>query len=197
MRQENKRNWTNVLALAAIASFANAEIKTDTYWAANHDFENATIGIKVVDGIVEGTSAALTQRIQSTWTSVGHSSTYMLMPNVERVMSVFPETKFNAWFPDRNAIYTYDSFLRAVGKFPAFCNEGNTIDAGVACKRELAALFAHIYYESNGLSEIEDPTCAASISVADCGFKTVGVTSPESSLFYERGPLRLKGDLQY
>ena len=63
MRQENKRNWTNVLAFAAIASFANAEIKTDTYWAANHDFENATIGVKVVDGIVEGTSAALTQRI--------------------------------------------------------------------------------------------------------------------------------------
>ena len=63
MRQENKRNWTSVMALAAIASLANAEIKTDSYWADNHDLENATVGIKVVDGIVEGTNDSLTQRI--------------------------------------------------------------------------------------------------------------------------------------
>ena len=52
MRQENKRNWTSVMALAAIASLANAEIKTDAYWADNHDLTNASIGIEVVDGIV-------------------------------------------------------------------------------------------------------------------------------------------------
>jgi len=51
------------MALAAIASLANAEIKTDSYWADNHDLENATVGIKVVDGIVEGTNDSLTQRI--------------------------------------------------------------------------------------------------------------------------------------
>ena len=36
-----------------------------------------------------------------------------------------------------------------------------------------------------------------SISVADCGFKTDGLVSPESSLFYARGPLGLKGDTEY
>ena len=51
------------MALAAIASFANAEIKTDSYWADNHDFTNAAIGIKVFDGIVEGMDALGTQRI--------------------------------------------------------------------------------------------------------------------------------------
>ena len=51
------------MALAAIASLASAEIKTDSYWADNHDFENTTIGIKVVDGIVEGTNDSFTQRI--------------------------------------------------------------------------------------------------------------------------------------
>ena len=51
------------MALAAIASLANAEIKTDAYWADNHDLTNAGIGIEVVDGIVFGTSDSLTQRI--------------------------------------------------------------------------------------------------------------------------------------
>ena len=63
MRQENQRNWTSVMALAAIASLANAEIKTDSYWADNHDFTNASVGIEVVDGIAFGTDESLTQRI--------------------------------------------------------------------------------------------------------------------------------------
>ena len=110
---------------------------------------------------------------------------------------MFTEDKFNAWFPDKNAIYTYNSFLKAVAKFPAFCGEGNGMTEGDACKRELAALGAHMFHESAGLSEVKDPTCANSISEADCGFKTVGVTSPASSLFYGRGPLALQGDQEY
>ena len=110
---------------------------------------------------------------------------------------MFTEAKFNSWFPNKNAIYTYDSFLKAVAKFPAFCNEGNTITAGEACKRELAALFSHIHHESDGLNQLEDPVCKNSISEADCGFKTAGVTSPATSFFYERGPLALKGDTEY
>ena len=51
------------MALAAITSIARAEIKKDSYWAQEHDFESAAIGVKVVDGIVEGTNAAFTQRI--------------------------------------------------------------------------------------------------------------------------------------
>jgi len=101
--------------------------------------------------------------------------------------------------PNKNAIYTYDSFLKAVAKFPAFCNEANggTLTEDQACKRELAALFAHIEHTSSGLSETKDPVCASSISEADCGFKSAGLVSPASSLFYARGPLGLKGDQKY
>ena len=35
------------------------------------------------------------------------------------------------------------------------------------------------------------------INVADCGFKSAGLVSPASSLFYARGPLGLKGDQKY
>ena len=50
-----------------------------------------------------------------------------------------------------DAIYTLDGFLKAVGKFPAFCGENNR--NGVSdldtCKREVATLFAHFVQESS------------------------------------------------
>lgn len=56
-----------------------------------------------------------------------------------------PESSWDTAFPHRNPLYTYDDFLKAVGKFPAFCNEtnlaGKTLDE--SCKRELSTLFAH------------------------------------------------------
>lgn len=123
----------------------------------------------------------------------------MSMANVQRVAGVFNEETFNSWLPNKNAIYTYDSFLRAVGKFPAFCGESNssTYSEDDYCKRELSAFFTHVYHSSNGMSEVKDPACADSTSVTDCGFKTDQITSLESSFFYGRGPLALKGDVQY
>jgi len=52
-------------------------------------------------------------------------------------------------------MYTYDSFLKAIAKFPYFCGENghignyfiNDLDS---CKREVAALLAHIVQETGG-----------------------------------------------
>jgi len=120
-----QQNWTIALVLATVASVANAEIVNDSYWEAEHDFTNSSIKVDVIDGIVFGTSDFITHRIHSSWTSVGHPdmSSYMSLPNVMRVSSNFPEAKFNAWSPSKNSIYSYGSFLKAVAKFPAFCNE--------------------------------------------------------------------------
>ena len=63
MRQENRNKWIRALTFAAFASLSNAEIVKDAYWEENHDFTDATVGVEVVDGVVQGTSAALTQRI--------------------------------------------------------------------------------------------------------------------------------------
>lgn len=40
-------------------------------------------------------------------------------------MSIFDEADWNEGFPQRNSIYTYDNFLKAVAKFPSFCAETN------------------------------------------------------------------------
>jgi hypothetical protein len=84
----------------------------------------------------------------------------MTKENVLRVMSHFDEDAFNGLFPIADDFYTYENFLRAVAKFPAFCNEynadepltqlfwTNTADLDSVCKRELSALFAHIAFES-------------------------------------------------
>jgi len=129
---------------------------------------------------------------------VGHSAVYMRKDNVQRVITVFPESTFNSWSSSKNAIYTYDSFLKAVAKFPAFCNESNGSaysSENDFCKRELAALFAHMYYNSNGMQDLKDPACANSIA-PECRFKS-NLSSPESSMFYARGPMGLKGDKEY
>lgn len=38
---------------------------------------------------------------------------------------------FNELFPVKDDFYTYDDFMHAVGKFPAFCNEWWEEEAGL------------------------------------------------------------------
>lgn len=87
--------------------------------------------------------------------------------------SVFTQADWDAGFAFANSLYSYDVFLQAVAKFPAFCNETNTgQDLDTSCKRELAALFAHIVQETGanapnwgelwkqGLYWVEEIACA-------------------------------------
>jgi len=78
-----------------------------------------------VNGIVEGTDESTTQFVQSPWSANGHPEDYRLKDNVVRIRLLLSETTFNEIFPeaDRDCHYTYDSFLRAAAKYPAFCNE--------------------------------------------------------------------------
>ena len=47
-------------------------------------------------------------------------------------------------------VYTFESFLRGVAKFPAFCAESNldNLNEEQTCAREIATLLAHIIHES-------------------------------------------------
>ena len=75
----------------------------------------------------------------------GPVDNYQNFANVQRVQRIFPEEKFNEGFKLRNEVYTYENFLKAVARFPAFCNETNLNGWSIddTCKRELAAMFAH------------------------------------------------------
>ncbi len=67
--------------------------------------------------------------------------------NVGRVRSVFTKSNWDDWLPNADAIYTYNKFLQAVAKFPAFCGESNSplgLNEPDTCRREIASLFAHI-----------------------------------------------------
>jgi hypothetical protein len=47
--------------------------------------------------------------------------------NVQRVMRVLPEPIWEKMTPFRFLTYTYQSFLTAVSRYPAFCGERGSI----------------------------------------------------------------------
>lgn len=71
--------------------------------------------------------------------------------NVKRVESLMSEADFNYLFPNRLAQYTYINFLKAAGKFPAFCGDyTDGRDADQICRKSLATMFAHFAQETGG-----------------------------------------------
>lgn len=97
--------------------------------------------------------SAVHRRITSPLSRDGPDPNYLQADNVQRVKRVFTESDWNTNFPFANALYTYNDFLKAVAKFPAFCGEapsGETIDQ--VCQRELATIFAH-WAQETGLND--------------------------------------------
>ena len=69
--------------------------------------------------------------------------------NVKRVETILSEEKWNYIFPLRAPEYSYDNFLKAIGKFPAVCGtyqDGRDSDA--ICRKGLATMFAHFAQET-------------------------------------------------
>ncbi|SNY65424.1 Chitodextrinase [Enterobacter sp. CC120223-11] len=66
--------------------------------------------------------------------------------NVKRVERIITADKWETFFPHRDPAYTYENFLKAVGKFPILCGEGE--DADAVCKKTLATMFAHFVQET-------------------------------------------------
>ncbi|WP_318500289.1 chitinase [Photobacterium leiognathi] len=71
--------------------------------------------------------------------------------NVKRVERVFPETEWNFLTQMAAPEYTYTRFLRAIGKFPAFCGDyTDGRDADRICKTSIVTAFAHFSQETGG-----------------------------------------------
>ncbi|OKH44036.1 hypothetical protein NIES2101_29280 [Calothrix sp. HK-06] len=60
--------------------------------------------------------------------------------------NIVSQQTYEAMFPHRNALYSYDSLVRATSKYPSFCNEGSDEQR----KREAAAFLANIAHETTG-----------------------------------------------
>ena len=75
--------------------------------------------------------------------------------NVQRVMRVLSQEQWDHFFPIADPVYTYEEFLKAVGKFPYLCGELNQTDA--VCALELATIFAHATQETGAHAGDGDP----------------------------------------
>ena len=165
--------------------------------------------------------AVVSRRINAPMATDGAVLDYMSFPNVQRVHTLFPEADFDFVVPERNALYTYQGLLRAIGKFPAFCSESNmngyTLDE--TCKRELATLFAHFNQETGqhdtskaleewrqGLWHITEWACTEpqwGAGSANCDYKQFGgwaeeAYPPQSGVqYYGRGPFQLSWNYNY
>lgn len=71
--------------------------------------------------------------------------------NVKRVEQIVSEQDWDYLFPHRAPEYTYENFLKAIGKFPAFCGDySDQRDADSICRKALATMFAHFTQETGG-----------------------------------------------
>ena len=85
------------------------------------------------------------RRITSPLSIDGDVPDYMNKTNVKLVSQFVNETMWDYVFSIRDDNYTLEGFLKAVGKFPAFCGENNRkVSALESCKREVATFFAHV-----------------------------------------------------
>ncbi|CAM3811092.1 glycoside hydrolase family 19 protein [Parendozoicomonas haliclonae] len=71
--------------------------------------------------------------------------------NVKRVEALMDAEDWEFLFPERAPEYTYEGFLKAVAKFPAFCDEyTDGRDSDAICRKSLATMFAHFAQETGG-----------------------------------------------
>lgn len=171
MKGESNR-LSLVVALAAVCSLAQADanIVSTAYWNA-HDIAKVS-GIKVTNGIASSPNVTIGHKLEQGLANPGHPSDVSGLSNVQRVQRVFPQSKWDEWTSGANALYTYDSFLRAVGKYPAFCGLSNSprgLSEDDTCKRELAALFAHMYEDSNNMTLAAAAGCSGAASYCERG----------------------------
>ncbi|WP_237668454.1 chitinase, partial [Vibrio sp. V37_P2S8PM304] len=71
--------------------------------------------------------------------------------NVKRVERVFPQSEWDFLTHMAAPEYTYTRFLRAIGKFPAFCGEyTDGRDSDAICQKSIVTAFAHFAQETGG-----------------------------------------------
>jgi len=94
-------------------------------------------GYKFTDGIPSSDDPLVHRRITAPIAADESTmSEYAMKDNVVRVASIVDEATFNDFFPIKNDFYTYENFLKAVGKFPHFCNEVNLEYTGLKTNAE-------------------------------------------------------------
>jgi len=123
------------VALLMASATVKAAIKTDGLWTdADHVQSTGGVTYKYTNGIPGSDDAETDRRIKAPQALPESSmSEYMMNDNVVRVNEIVGTENWNHWFSLANtdAGMTYENFLKAVAKFPYFCNEHNTEEEGL------------------------------------------------------------------
>ncbi|MEG4422340.1 chitinase [Microcoleus sp. LAD1_D5] len=124
------------------------------------------------------------------------------LPGGNGFPSIIPSETYEAMFPNRNALYAYDSLVTATQKYPLFCHEGSDEQR----KQEAAAFLTNIAHETTGgwdaapggrfawglhFIEEQNPTsqyCDASNTTYPCA---------SGRSYHGRGPIQLSWNYNY
>ena len=117
---------TKASAMALLLNWASAAIAENGIWT-NNDWYDDNLKLGVRNGQPYSNDATQSRRITSPISIDGdiNNMDYHNFANVQRIKRIFPEADWVRGFPVANAVYTYENFLKAAAKFPAFCNESN------------------------------------------------------------------------
>ena len=102
---------------------------------------------------------------------------------------IVPRGTFDALFPNRSGLYTYEGLVAASHRYAGFCNEGSLDDR----KREAAAFLANISHETAGLFYVDEQNPPNSYCDPS---KTAYPCAPGKS-YHGRGPLQISWNYNY
>ena len=140
-----KNLFVTALIASIMAQSVHSAIVTDGLWTGYDWYDNVR-NIGVSNGVPYSLDASMSHFIDAPLSRDAPMDDYMTLTNVQRVNQILPKSEWHTVFPQANALYTYEGFLKAVGKFPKFCDDwsgSSLITKEWACRRELATLFAH------------------------------------------------------
>ena len=113
---------------------------------------------------------------------------------------------YEAMFPNRNTLYSYDSLVRATQRYTTFCNEGSDIER----KREAAAFLANIGHETTGgwptapggpyawgLYFVEEVGCESGLCTGYCDASNTTYQCVPDQTYHGRGPMQLSWNYNY
>ncbi|MEB3178449.1 MAG: glycoside hydrolase family 19 protein [Nostocaceae cyanobacterium] len=127
-------------------------------------------------------------------------------PSGNGFASIVSRQTYEAMFPNRNQLYTYDSLITAVQKYPKFCNEGSDTQR----KREAAAFLANIAHETTGgwdtapggryawgLRFVEEVGCENGNCTQYCDASNTTYPCVPGKTYHGRGPMQLSWNYNY
>ena len=136
------------------------------------------------------------------WNGKSEAERAAFFTNYSRISSIITDDLFNFIFPNRQSVYTRESFIKSAMAFPALCGEDGETDE--TCKREFATMFAHWLQETSGLQALTEGNCVSGgcenyLDIGGYFYNQyiTGTPPPPDFQYWGRGPKQLSWNGNY